>query len=551
MEEYRKYEPVFGSWYLSKLIGKGSFGKVYEIRREEFGTVYKAALKIISIPQDDDDIKSRMAEFSSDVKTVSEYYEDILKVFINENAIMSQLKGNSYIVSYEDHQIFRHDDGIGYDILIRMELLTPLLDRMMKRSLEEREVIKLGIDMCNALEVCHRKNIIHRDIKPQNIFISDNGDFKLGDFGIARTMEKTTGGMSKKGTYKYMAPEVFRGDDYDETADIYSLGIVLYSLLNGNRGPFLPAPPARVSHADEENARMRRFRGEELPDPAAADNVLAHIIRKACAFVPEERYRSAEQMRKDLESYLNDYAGLSERVYAEELTALTVTDEKTIVVDTPDTGGDEVRRVRFGPGRRKVIAAVLISVLLMGAAGMAFLIKSHITAEQTPEYPAGAVEFNGHMYKIVDEPMYWTQARAACEEQNGHLMTITSQDEQDFIKEQIEDNGISKHYWLGATDEETEGDWRWITGESMTYKNWCENQPNNNIDVDPAGQNYMELGVTCGNQGMKEYMTWNDICDSGVSIVNGVSHEEGPDYCSTKYYGYICEWDSPEQSRNE
>ena len=78
MEEYRKYEPVFGSWYLSKLIGKGSFGKVYEIRREEFGTVYKAALKIISIPQDDDDIKSRMAEFSSDVNTVSEYYEDIL-----------------------------------------------------------------------------------------------------------------------------------------------------------------------------------------------------------------------------------------------------------------------------------------------------------------------------------------------------------------------------------------------------------------------------------------------------------------------------------------
>ena len=306
MEEYRKYEPIFGSWYLSKLIGKGSFGKVFEIRREEFGKTYRSALKIISIPQDDDDVRSRIAE-GTDIASVTEYYEEILKEIVNENEIMSQLKGNSNIVSYEDHQIYRHDDGIGYDILIRMELLTPLLDRMLRSKLEESEVVRLGIDICKALEVCHRKNIIHRDIKPQNIFISDNGDFKLGDFGIARTMEKTTGGMSKKGTYKYMAPEVFRGDDYDQTADIYSLGIVLYSLLNGNRGPFLPAPPARVTPADEENARMRRFRGEELPPIANAGMMLSYIIGKACAFDPSARYQSAREFRSDLESYYNNY----------------------------------------------------------------------------------------------------------------------------------------------------------------------------------------------------------------------------------------------------
>ena len=235
MEEYRKYEPIFGSWYLNRLIGKGSFGKVFEIIREEYGTTYRSALKIITIPQDDDDVKSRMTE-GTDVDTISEYYEGILKEIINENELMAKLKGNSNIVSYEDHQVIPHEDGIGYDILIRMELLTPLIDRMLERKLDEKEVVKLGIDMCKALEVCHGKNIIHRDIKPQNIFISDTGDFKLGDFGVARTMEKTTGGMSRKGTYKYMAPEVFRGDHYDSTADIYSLGLVLYTLLNGNRG---------------------------------------------------------------------------------------------------------------------------------------------------------------------------------------------------------------------------------------------------------------------------------------------------------------------------
>ena len=247
-EEYKKYEPVFGAWYLGKMLGKGSFGKVFEITREEFGETYKAALKVISVPQDDEDVKARLSG-GTDTETISEYYKELLKEIANENRIMTQLKGNSNIVSYEDHQIIPHDDGIGYDILIRMELLTPLVDRMIERNLSKEETIKLGIDICRALELCHRKNIIHRDIKPQNILISDNGDFKLGDFGISRTMEKTTGGMSKKGTYKYMAPEVFRGEDYDSTADIYSLGIVLYMLLNGNRTPFLPQAPERIRSA--------------------------------------------------------------------------------------------------------------------------------------------------------------------------------------------------------------------------------------------------------------------------------------------------------------
>ena len=333
MDEYRKYEPIFGTWYLSKLIGKGSFGKVFEITKEEYGTIYRSALKVVSVPQDEDDVKTRLTE-GTDLESISEYYEGILKEIINENVIMAKLKGNSNIVSYEDHQIIPHEESIGYDILIRMELLTPLLDRMVERKLNEKEVVKLGIDICKALETCHKKNIIHRDIKPQNIFISDNGDFKLGDFGIARTMEKTTGGMSKKGTYKYMAPEVFKGENYDSTVDIYSLGIVLYSLLNGNRGPFLPPPPAKVTHNDEEEARMRRFRGEPIPAPKDAGPMLVYIIQKACANDPRDRYQTAERMRRDLESYLNNYDEQQLYRYGDDRTEHIVTgaaEERTML----------------------------------------------------------------------------------------------------------------------------------------------------------------------------------------------------------------------------
>lgn len=151
-------------------------------------------------------------------------------------------------------------------------------------------------------------NVIHRDIKPENIFVSDNGDFKLGDFGIARTIDRTMSGLSKKGTYNYMAPEVYRGSEYGFSVDLYSLGIVLYRLLNRNRVPFLPPPPEPITFHSRELALAKRMGGEPLPPPVHAQGRLAEIIQKACAFDPKERYSSPAQMRQELEAILYDEA---------------------------------------------------------------------------------------------------------------------------------------------------------------------------------------------------------------------------------------------------
>jgi len=185
-----------------------------------------------------------------------------------------------------------------------MERLTPLLNYSRGRKMTRKDVMQLGIDMCHALELCQKYNIIHRDIKPENIFVSETGDFKLGDFGIARTVEKTSSGLSKKGTYTYMAPEVYRGDMYGPSIDIYSLGIVLYRLLNDNRTPFLPAHPAQITYSEQEMARSKRFSGTKLPVPKYADGRLAEIVLKACAFDPKDRYSSPMKMREDLEGIL-------------------------------------------------------------------------------------------------------------------------------------------------------------------------------------------------------------------------------------------------------
>ena len=169
------------------------------------------------------------------------------------------------VVSCEDYEVIPHDNGMGWDILIRMELLTPLLEYAYDHPFSRRDIIQLGIDMCKALELCQRYNIIHRDIKPENIFVSDTGAFKLGDFGIARTAEKTMSGMSKKGTYSYMAPEVYRGGAYGFSVDTYSLGVVMYRLLNNNRLPFLPQPPEPITYSQRETALAKRMGGEQPP----------------------------------------------------------------------------------------------------------------------------------------------------------------------------------------------------------------------------------------------------------------------------------------------
>lgn len=292
-------------WSAVRLIGEGSFGKVYEIVRNHFGIEEHSALKVITIPPTQAELQSLKNDGMSDAEA-TEYYRGLVEEFVQEIALMSRLKGDPNIVSYEDYAVTEHTDSVGWDILIRMELLTDLPSRLRQHPMSARDVIKLGIDLCSALENCQQQKIIHRDIKPDNIFVSQSGDYKLGDFGVARTIEKTVSGLSKKGTYTYMAPEVYKGEEYGASVDLYSLGIVMYKLLNDNREPFLPPHPQPIKYADKSNALNRRIGGEIIPPPANASAALSAIVLKACAYRAEDRYASPTQMKQELLSVLHE-----------------------------------------------------------------------------------------------------------------------------------------------------------------------------------------------------------------------------------------------------
>lgn len=297
--EYTIGTKVFDGWEITRLLGEGSYGKVYAIEKTDFGFTARAALKVIRIPKSPAEIREALSDGMDD-KSVTTYFEEIVERFVREIAVMSQLKGHPNVVSCENYKVEPHAGSIGWDILIKMELLTSLSDYQLAHPMTEADARCLAEQMCRALMFIQKQGLIHRDIKPANIFVDNLGQFKLGDFGVARTADTTMGGMSKQGTENYMAPEVYHGKPYGVTVDIYSLGLVLYRIMNGKRLPFFPPAPQHISLADRENALNNRMKGVPLPPPADASPEFAEIILKACAHDPRDRYRTAAEMLEAL-----------------------------------------------------------------------------------------------------------------------------------------------------------------------------------------------------------------------------------------------------------
>ncbi|MCL2415821.1 MAG: serine/threonine protein kinase [Defluviitaleaceae bacterium] len=281
MPGIRDYEPLFDGWKIQKLLGRGSYGEVYEVSKQIMGITQHSAVKQISIS-------------GMDLKKTPK----LLVMAKAEIESMLRMRESSHIVRIEEFATKKWKEDDGQDILIRMELLTSLetIIGYGTKTMPVEEIRKLGIHICNILEICEEESIIHGDIKPSNIFRSKRGNYKLGDFGIARIMVEGKA-STYVGAQNFMVPEVYMGGKkYDRRADIYSLGITLYYLLNGNRFPF----------EGEEHDGMplvRRMMGEKLPMPngEGIPQELARAALKACEYNPNDRFESAALMREALE----------------------------------------------------------------------------------------------------------------------------------------------------------------------------------------------------------------------------------------------------------
>lgn len=174
-----------------------------------------------------------------------------------------------------------------------------------------------------------------------------------------------------------------------------------------------------------------------------------------------------------------------------------------------------------------VIAVLLVSI------------TSSIMASAESYTPAAVLEYNDHIYKLYDASLTWENAKTACEELGGHLVTITSLEEQKQIEDLLNQGGEKKQYWIGL---KTSSGYTWVTGETYSYSNWDTGEPNNNSRSDGAVEDYIHIYNTAnprvyGSQRFK----WNDMFAD-----NTYPGEEGNFSLST--VGFICEWDDVSDS---
>lgn len=371
---------VWPEWQVIRMIGNGSYGCVYEAIRDENSVKSHAAIKIISIPRNESETDSLRSEGMSD-ENIKSYYKGIVNKFINEITLMESLKGTQNIVSVEDYKVIEKSEIIGWDIYIRMELLTPLVKYLEGKRMTESDVVRLGTDICSALELCSKRGIIHCDIKPENIFVNDFGDFKLGDFGAAKKLGSQINDTSPKGTYNYMAPEVARGDNYGISVDMYSLGIVMYRFLNNNRLPFIETNDQQMNSEAREEAVKRRLRGEYLNAPVHASEWLADIVLKACAPDPRNRYRSPKEMKDALMRKNN----------VDDILDQTVSVRRAPLSESPiETPKNIINRKIYSNNRNKtpnkaIIIAVFAALVLIVGITLAVGSKDKDTSSEQTE----------------------------------------------------------------------------------------------------------------------------------------------------------------------
>jgi len=265
------------SYRLLEKIGEGASGEVFKAEHIELGRKY--AVKVLS--------------------SAHAAAHDAVERFRREARAVAKLSHPNLV---QLHDFGKSTDG---RVFLVMELLSGVtLDIHAEKGLGWREAIRLSIQATRALEAAHHAGVVHRDLKPQNLFLTKEGDLKLLDFGVAMALadtgeERKQKGFAVFGTPEYMAPEQVAGETVDARCDIYALGCVLYELVTGSR-PFEGSPVVVMGKQLREEPERPRTRAPNTLIPGELEGVIMKAIAKA----KTDRFASAKELREALEEAL-------------------------------------------------------------------------------------------------------------------------------------------------------------------------------------------------------------------------------------------------------
>ena len=284
-----------GLYEVKELIGSGGMANVYKaVMLGHNGPVPAGTVVAVKVLRQ---------EFMHD--------PDLVRRFKNESKAISLLNHPNIVKVYD----VSVNDELQYIVMEYVDGMT-LREYLNQRGgrLTNRETVHFISQILKALEHAHANGVVHRDIKPQNIMLLDNGQLRMMDFGIARISRAENQLLSGKamGSVHYISPEQAKGDETDCTSDIYSVGVMMYEMLSGHL-PFDADDMVEV--AIKQISDKPKSLHEIAPE---VPNALVEITEKAMAKLPQNRYASAREMLDALDTYVQNPSVMFEYKYITE-----------------------------------------------------------------------------------------------------------------------------------------------------------------------------------------------------------------------------------------
>ena len=343
-----------GRYEITGELGRGAMGVVYKALDPTIGRT--VALKTMRL-----DVHGLDAQ-------------EMVRRFQNEARAAGVLNHPNIVTIYDAGE----EDGIFY---IAMEFIegTTLHELLAEqRVLATDEVLQLTRQICRGLDYAHSNGIVHRDIKPANIMITANGTVKIMDFGIAKSGGQVTNTGQVLGTPNYMSPEQVKGRPLDGRSDLFSLGVILYEMLTGEK-PFVGQNVTTIIYKIVNETPITPRDLDVTVHPG-----LSAIVTKALAKAPDDRYQTGADLVRDLENY--KLAGPVRTGSTAAISPLPAPPEKTVVLPVRVVSGSTVRVAAAATApakepvplrrpttailtsKRSQLIATIVTVLILGSA---------------------------------------------------------------------------------------------------------------------------------------------------------------------------------------
>ena len=250
---------------------------------------HKYIVKIISIPASQVQLQALLLTGAYQSEAAArDYFLELAQGVIGEADVLAKLSKQGGFLPFEDHQIVPMEKDVGYDVYLLSSYRRSLARHLRKANMTHLAAINLGLDLCGALAVSRKAGYLFADLKPENIFICNDREFRIGDLGFLKLDSLKFTSIPERCISTYTPPEIVDAfSDVNPTIDIYAAGLILYQIYNGGALPF-----------------DGRATADPLPAPAYADYELAEIILKACAPNPSDRWQEPSEMGQALVAYM-------------------------------------------------------------------------------------------------------------------------------------------------------------------------------------------------------------------------------------------------------